>query len=101
MGNFEIIETGQKFLVKKMTINPGKRLSLQYHNHRDERWTIVQGTATITKDNEIITLKENKSVFIPKLMKHRAENQENIDLIFIEIWYGDHLNESDITRTPE
>ena len=97
-GYFEILESGNKFLIKKITVNSGGILSLQSHEHRSEHWIVVQGKAEVTIDKKIIALKENESIFIPQGATHRIANHLNVDLVIIEMWYGEKLDENDIKR---
>tara|TARA_B100000963_G_C22208869_1_gene486404 strand:- start:239 stop:583 length:345 start_codon:yes stop_codon:yes gene_type:complete len=97
-GSFEILKSGKKFLVKKIFVKPGGVLSLQSHKHRSEHWIVAEGEAEATIDNKITNLKENQNIFIPKGAIHRMANRKDHDLIIIEMWYGDILDENDIKR---
>ena len=97
-GSYQIIEEGSNYLVKNITVKPGGQLSLQSHNNRSEHWVVVQGTAEVTIDANTKHVQENESIFIPKNSKHRLANKLSEDLIVVEIWYGDHLDEEDIIR---
>ena len=92
------MDTGEKFQVKRLTVNPGKKLSLQLHHQRSEHWVVVKGTATVTKGEEVIQLKENESTYIPIEVKHRLENATNQPLEIIEVQSGSYLGEDDIER---
>ena len=97
-GSFEILKSGKKFLVKKIFVKPGGVLSLQSHEHRSEHWIVAEGEAEVTIDKKVINLKENENIFIPKGAIHRMANRKDRDLVIIEMWYGDNLNEKDIKR---
>ena len=97
-GSFEILKSGKKFLVKKIFVKPGGVLSLQSHEHRSEHWIVAEGEAEVTIDNKVINLKENENIFIPKGAIHRMANRKDRDLVIIEMWYGDKLDENDIKR---
>ena len=97
-GYFEILESGNKFLIKKIIVKPGGILSLQSHQHRSEHWIVAEGQAEVTIDKKIISLKENESIFIPQGATHRMANYQNVDLVVIEMWYGERLDENDIKR---
>ena len=97
-GSFEILKSGKKFLVKKIFVKPGGVLSLQSHEHRSEHWIVAEGEAEVTIDKKVINLKENESIFVPKGAIHRMANRKDRDLVIIEMWYGDNLNEKDIKR---
>ena len=97
-GSFEIIDEGEKYTVKKITVHPGGLLSLQSHEHRSEHWLIVEGNAEVIIENKTYNLKENQHIFIPQGAKHRLSNKGDQKLIVIEIWFGDNLDEGDIKR---
>ena len=97
-GSFEILQSGKKFLVKKIFVKPGGVLSLQSHEYRSEHWIVAEGEAEVTIDKKVVNLKENENIFIPKGAIHRMANRKDDDLVIIEMWYGDHLDENDIKR---
>lgn len=97
-GNYESIDRSERFQVKKITVSPGKALSQQMHHHRAEHWIVVNGTAKITKGNEVLLLSENQSTYIPVGVPHRLENPGKIDLELIEVQSGSYLGEDDIVR---
>ncbi len=100
-GYYQNLDQGAGFLVKQLVVKPGARLSLQYHNHRAEHWVVVEGTATITNGEEILTLSENQSVYIPKGTRHRLENAGETRLRLIEVQSGDYIGEDDIVRLED
>ncbi len=97
-GSYESIDKGERFHVKRITVKPGAKLSLQMHHHRAEHWVIVSGTAKVTRGEEEITLFENQSIYIPCGIKHRLENPGKIPLELIEVQSGAYLGEDDIIR---
>jgi mannose-1-phosphate guanylyltransferase/mannose-6-phosphate isomerase len=97
-GDYESIDAGSRYQVKRLTIKPGATLSLQMHHHRAEHWTIVKGTARVTRGEESFLLTENESTFIPVGVKHRLENPGSIPLEIIEVQSGSYLGEDDIVR---
>jgi mannose-1-phosphate guanylyltransferase/mannose-6-phosphate isomerase len=97
-GSYETVDSGEKFQVKRITVNPGKKLSLQLHHQRAEHWVVVKGTATVTKGEEVFQLKENESTYIPVEVKHRLENAADQALEIIEVQSGSYLGEDDIER---
>ena len=97
-GSFEIIAEGEKYTVKKIIVHPGGKLSLQSHEHRSEHWLIASGVAEIIIAEKIYNLKENDNIFIPRGSKHRLANLGSDNLIVIEMWFGDKLDENDIKR---
>ncbi|MGI6340587.1 MAG: sugar phosphate nucleotidyltransferase [Minisyncoccales bacterium] len=97
-GSYTIIEEGNGYKIKKIIVDPKKRLSLQAHNHRSEHWVVIQGNAKIILDNEECYLKKGESLFVPKKAKHRLENPHHSFLEIIEVQNGDYLGEDDIIR---
>ncbi len=97
-GFYQSIEAGDRFQVKRITVNPGAKLSLQKHFHRAEHWVVVNGTALVTRDEEKILLRENESVFLPLGCVHRLESPGKLPLNLIEVQSGPYLGEDDIVR---
>ncbi|MEI6299826.1 MAG: mannose-1-phosphate guanylyltransferase/mannose-6-phosphate isomerase [Betaproteobacteria bacterium] len=97
-GSYEDIDSGTRFRVKRITVKPGAKLSLQMHHHRAEHWVVVTGTARITRGEEVILLSENQSTYIPLGVTHRLENPGRIPLQMIEVQSGAYLAEDDIVR---
>lgn len=97
-GKYEVIDQGKNFLVKKIFVNSHSKLSLQSHEHRSEHWTVVQGKAEVTINDKVLNLNSNQSIFIPLKSKHSLANNGDDELIIIEVWYGETLNEDDIIR---
>lgn len=97
-GSYEGIDSGNRFQVKRICVKPGAKLSLQKHFHRAEHWTVVSGTAIVTKGDKEILLRENESTYIPLGVMHRLENPGRIPLELIEVQSGPYLGEDDIVR---
>ncbi len=97
-GCYEGIDVGERFQVKRITVNPGGKLSLQMHHHRAEHWVVVSGTARVTCGDKISLLTENESTYIPIGMNHRLENPGKVALHLIEVQSGSYLGEDDIVR---
>jgi mannose-1-phosphate guanylyltransferase/mannose-6-phosphate isomerase len=97
-GSYDSIDNGERFQVKRIVVNPGAALSLQMHHHRAEHWIVVRGTARVTCDERVFTLRENESTFIPLGSKHRLENPGDAPLELIEVQSGNYLGEDDIVR---
>jgi mannose-1-phosphate guanylyltransferase/mannose-6-phosphate isomerase len=97
-GCYQGIDDSDRFQVKRITVNPGATLSLQLHHHRAEHWIIVNGTAKVTKGDDVFVLSENESTYIPLGTKHRLENIGKIPLELIEVQTGSYLGEDDIVR---
>ena len=100
-GKYDLIDYGDRYQVKKITVKPGAVLSLQKHQHRAEHWIVVIGTAKVTKGKETTLLAENESIDIPIGMIHSLENPGKVDLELIEIQTGSYLGEDDIIRLQD
>ena len=97
-GHYDLVHAGDRFKIKHITIHPGQQLSLQMHRHRAEHWVVVHGTARVTRGEEVFTLSENESTFIPQGTRHRLENPGSEPLELVEVQSGDYLGEDDIVR---
>jgi mannose-1-phosphate guanylyltransferase/mannose-6-phosphate isomerase len=97
-GHYEGIDAGDRFQVKRITVKPGEKLSLQMHHHRAEHWVVVSGTARVTCGEKVSLLSENESTYIPIGMNHRLENPGKLPLHIIEVQSGSYLGEDDIVR---
>ena len=97
-GHYEGLIKGDRFQVKKISVKPGQKLSLQKHYHRAEHWVVVAGTAIVERDAERIMLRENESIYLPLGCVHRMENPGMIPLTLIEVQSGSYLGEDDIVR---
>ncbi|MGI9227988.1 MAG: mannose-1-phosphate guanylyltransferase/mannose-6-phosphate isomerase [Gammaproteobacteria bacterium] len=97
-GSYETIDIEDRFQVKRITVYPTQKLSLQMHHHRAEHWIVVKGTARVTRGEDEFLLSENESTYIPIGTKHRLENPGMIPLELIEVQSGTYLGEDDITR---
>ena len=97
-GAYDSVDAAERFQVKRLTVKPGAKLSLQMHHHRAEHWVVVKGTAKVTRDDETILVRENESVYIPLGAVHRLENPGKIMLEVIEVQSGGYLGEDDIVR---
>jgi len=97
-GKYDSVDNGERFQVKRITVNPGAKLSVQMHHHRAEHWIIVSGTAKVTLDEKTILLSENQSTYIPIGVVHALENPGKLPLEMIEVQSGSYLGEDDIVR---
>jgi len=100
-GFYESLIQGERFQVKRIVVTPGRQMSLQSHFHRAEHWVVVNGTARVTRDSEILILRENESVYLPLGCVHRLENPGKIPLTLIEVQVGSYLGEDDIVRIAD
>lgn len=97
-GHYDSIDFGERDQVKRITVKPGAKLSVQMHHHRAEHWIVVRGTARVQKGNETLMLSENQSTYIPLGEIHALENPGKIPLELIEVQSGSYLGEDDIVR---
>jgi mannose-1-phosphate guanylyltransferase/mannose-6-phosphate isomerase len=100
-GSYDSVDAGPRFQVKRLSVKPGAKLSLQKHAKRAEHWVVVKGTARITRDHEVFDLAENESTYIPIGAVHRIENPGNELLQIIEVQSGSYLGEDDIVRIED
>jgi len=97
-GKYDLIDFGERYQVKRITVKPGAKLSVQMHNHRAEHWVVVSGTARVTNGDKVFLLGENESTYIPVGVIHALENPGKIELELIEVQSGSYLGEDDIVR---
>ena len=95
------VDAGDRFQVKRITVKPGAKLSLQKHYHRAEHWVVVHGTAIVQRGEERMLVRENESVYIPIGTEHRLENPGKLPLQLIEVQSGPYLGEDDIVRVSD
>jgi mannose-1-phosphate guanylyltransferase/mannose-6-phosphate isomerase len=100
-GQYEGKDAGERYQVKRITVKPGARLSLQKHYHRSEHWVVVRGTAKVTIEDKVQIVHENQSTYIPVGAVHRLENPGLIPLELIEVQVGSYLEEDDIIRVSD
>lgn len=100
-GEYWVLEDAPTHKVKRIWVNPGHRLSLQYHHHRAEVWTIIAGVGTITLGDEVRDYKVGEVAQISLGMLHRIENRTKEPVVFIEVQYGTYFGENDIIRVED
>lgn len=100
-GRYTVMDSGPGYQVKQVVVDPGKRLSYQWHHHRAEHWVVVQGTALVTIGTEIMEVASNESVFVPLKTPHRLENPGKEPVRIIEVQTGSYLGEDDIVRMDD
>lgn len=97
-GKYDSIDNGERYQVKRITVNPGEKLSIQMHHHRAEHWIVVSGTAKVTNGDKTFLVTENESTYIPIGVIHALENPGKMPLEMIEVQSGSYLGEDDIVR---
>jgi mannose-1-phosphate guanylyltransferase len=97
-GKYDSVDCGSRYQVKRITVNPGCKLSVQMHHHRAEHWIVVSGTARVQNGEKFYLVTENQSTFIPVGQVHSLENPGVIPLELIEVQSGTYLGEDDIVR---
>ena len=100
-GKYDSIDSGERYQVKRITVKPGQKLSIQMHHYRSEHWIVVSGVATVTNGEETFLLAENESTYIPAGRVHALENQSADKLEIIEVQSGSYLGEDDIVRLTD
>ena len=100
-GSYESIMCGAGYQVKRIVVVPGKKLSLQYHQHRSEHWTVVEGEAHATIGDDVMVLQSDESIYVPLGSVHRLDNRGTADVVLIEVQCGNYLGEDDIVRIED
>jgi mannose-6-phosphate isomerase len=100
-GHYDVLSDEADHKVKRIVVEPGKRLSLQRHTRRAEHWYVVRGKALVTRDTELIPLGPGTAVDIPRGAAHRIQNPGDVPLVFIEVQRGDYFGEDDIERLED
>jgi mannose-1-phosphate guanylyltransferase len=100
-GTYTNLEKSPHYMVNQITVRPGAKLSLQFHQHRAEHWVVLKGTATVTVNERTFEVKQNESTYIPKESHHRLSNQGSDDLIVLETQVGEYLGPDDIVRLKD
>jgi mannose-6-phosphate isomerase-like protein (cupin superfamily) len=100
-GKYDSVDAGPRYQVKRITVLPGAKLSVQMHHHRAEHWIVVSGTASVTLDGQDHLLTENESIYLPVGAVHALENPGKIPLELIEVQVGSYLGEDDIVRLQD
>jgi mannose-1-phosphate guanylyltransferase/mannose-6-phosphate isomerase len=100
-GYYQDVDVAPRYRVKRIVVKPGSKLSLQKHFHRSEHWVVVTGTAEVTLGNDVCSVHENESIYIPIGSVHRLANPGKIPLELIEVQVGSYLGEDDIVRLDD
>lgn len=100
-GRYFTLQVDPKYKLKRIEVEPGQRLSYQYHNKRSETWIVVEGTALVNIDGNTKEYKTGDTIIIPLKAKHRLENKNSSLLVIIEIQTGSYFGEDDIIRVKD
>lgn len=100
-GKYYVLADKPNYKLKRIQVNPGQKLSYQYHHKRQEQWTIIEGNATVVLDGEEISLAYGDSIHIPQGSKHRIMNLTQELVVFIEVQTGTYFGEDDIVRLDD
>jgi mannose-6-phosphate isomerase len=100
-GSWHVLEEGEGYKVKRIVVEPQKRLSYQTHAHRAEHWVVAHGTATCVLDGDTVEVKAGGTLDVPLGTPHRIANLHDDDLVVIEVQRGDYLGEDDIVRLSD
>ena len=100
-GKYYVLADEPNYKLKRIEVNPGQRLSYQYHHKRQEQWTVIEGEATVVLDGVDNIVKYGESIFIPLGAKHRIENRTDKMVVFIEVQTGTYFGEDDIVRVED
>ena len=97
-GRWVVLDMTPQLVVKKLGVEPGKRISLQRHRYRSERWIVMQGEAVVQRGEEQVRLAPGDGVLIPQNVRHRLTNESDQEVMLLEIQFGELLSEDDIER---
>jgi len=100
-GSHETMTGGEGYQVKRIVVAPGRKLSLQYHQHRSEHWTVVEGEVHVTIDDDVMVLQCDESIYVPLGSVHRLDNRSGGDVVLIAVQCGNYLGEDDIVRIDD
>ncbi|WP_287131153.1 phosphomannose isomerase type II C-terminal cupin domain [Candidatus Cyanaurora vandensis] len=100
-GSSTILESGKRYRINRVVLEPGRRIMAQLHYHRSEHWIVVTGTIRVECDEKVVLVHEGQSTFVPRCTRHRVENPGKVPAVVIEVQSGEYLNEEDVVRFPE
>ncbi|MDQ6687537.1 MAG: phosphomannose isomerase type II C-terminal cupin domain [Actinomycetota bacterium] len=100
-GSWHVVDVGAGYKIKRIHLAPGRRLSLQTHQHRSEHWLIISGTAICTVDDLVCTVGTGESIDVPLGARHRIANDGEQELVIAEVQLGDYTGEDDIVRLED
>ena len=100
-GSYSVLESSDRYKMKRIVVKPGKRLSLQKHLHRSEHWVVISGAATVTVGDKVFLVRPNESTYIPAGEVHRLQNEGKLPRVIVEIQVGEYTGEDDIIRVED
>ncbi len=100
-GVYTVLERGIGYWIKRIEVDPGQKISFQYHNHRSEEWIVVHGSGYVIKNRDTIRVREGSHIHIGVAESHRIINDGVFPLVFIEVALGTELTEDDIVRIED
>lgn len=100
-GKYYVLADEPNYKLKRIEVNPGQKLSYQFHHHRQEFWTIIEGNAVVILNEKEIHMSYGESIFIPQGAKHRIMNLTKELLTFVEVQTGTYFGEDDIVRLED
>ena len=100
-GTYSVLESTDRYKMKRIVVRPGERFSLQKHLHRSEHWVVVSGTATCTVGDKVFYVRPNESTYIPSGTVHRLQNEGKLPLVIVEVQVGEYTGEDDIIRMQD
>ena len=100
-GSWKVVAAADTFTLKTIEVNPGQRLSLQYHNYRSEHWIVVAGQGIVTIGGDTMSVEPGSHIYVPSETKHRIANNGDQVLVFVEVQFGTQLKECDIVRVQD
>lgn len=100
-GTYYVIHDEKDYKLKRIEVLPNQRLSYQYHNRREESWTIVKGTGIVTINDKEKVVNQGDTIKLLVKDKHRILNTGDIILTFIEVQTGSYFGEDDIVRIED
>lgn len=100
-GTYSVLESSDRYKMKRIVVKPGERLSLQKHLHRSEHWVVVSGTATVTVGDSVFLVRPNESTYIAAGEMHRLQNEGKLPLVIVEVQVGEYTGEDDIVRVED
>jgi mannose-6-phosphate isomerase-like protein (cupin superfamily) len=100
-GSTTTLDSGKRYRINRVVLEPGRRIMTQLHYHRSEHWIVVTGTIKVECGDKTLLVHEGQSTFVPRCTKHRVENPGKLPAVVIEVQSGEFLNEEDVVRFPE